>query len=284
MGNSPPRLIIDAMTSPSTIPGAPRRRSSVPKRVAQAVIAGVLALGLVLATTGASGEHPGEQVTSVLAGQPVRLNLPPTDEPKGVAVFFHGQGGNVNDKMDGPWLDALRRDGWVVASSLFHREAWGNPASTEDTERLIAWAEEQGGAEVKLFIGTSMGATTSLNAVVHGIESPPCWYGVKAAVDMRTMGNVPGADGFIRAAYDGEPWPFVRNPVDNASRFPADVRYRFVASPVDPYVPFEDNTEVMAGRLREAGAEVTVRPVQGPHDDPSHYSAFDLVRFANSCA
>ena len=29
---------------------------------------------------------------------------------------------------------SLRRDGWVVASSMFHREAWGNPASTDDAD------------------------------------------------------------------------------------------------------------------------------------------------------
>ena len=74
---------------------------------------------LVLLTTGASGEHPAEQVRGNLDGQRVRVNLPPTTEPKGVAIFFHGQGSNYNHKMDGTWLDALRRDGWVVASSMF---------------------------------------------------------------------------------------------------------------------------------------------------------------------
>ena len=95
------------------------------KRIAQGVTATVLAFLLVLLTTGASGEHPAEQVRGNLDGQRVRVNLPPTTEPKGVAIFFHGQGSNYNHKMDGTWLDALRRDGWVVASSMFHRENWG---------------------------------------------------------------------------------------------------------------------------------------------------------------
>ena len=255
------------------------------KRLTQVVLAALLAVGLVLGTTGASGEHPAEKVEDNLAGQKVRVNLPPTNDPKGVVVFFHGQGGNVNDKMEGPWLDALRRDGWVVASSMFHREAWGNPASTDDADRVWEWAERQGGAEVTMYLGTSMGGTTSLNALLHGKEAPPCWYGVKAAVDMSTMGNVPGANGFIRKAYGGGPYPRERNPVDTAYKLAqTGTTFRFVASPFDPYVPYDANTGRLSAALQGFGADVSVRTVQDPHDDPSHYSAYDVVRFANECA
>ncbi|MBF4161632.1 alpha/beta hydrolase family protein [Nocardioides acrostichi] len=255
------------------------------KRVFQVAAAAVLAMLLVFVTTGASGEHPAEKVETTLGDQKARVNLPPTNRPKGVAIFFHGQGGNVNDKMEGPWLDALRRDGWVVASSMFHREAWGNPASTDDTNRLWDWATRQGGAPVKLYIGTSMGGSTSLDAMVYGKHHPECYYGVKVAVDMSTMGNVPGANGYIRKAYGGQPFPHDRNPINLANKLAkTGATFRFVASPYDPYVPYELNTEAMANRLKALGADVSVRPVQGPHDDPSHYSAYDLVKFANECA
>lgn len=255
------------------------------KRVGQVLVATVMAIALVLLTTGASGERPAEQVRGTLDGQRVRVNLPPTTEPKGVAIFFHGQGSNYNHKMDGTWLDALRRDGWVVASSMFHRENWGNPISTADTMALWDWAEEQGGGEVKLYIGASMGGTTSLNALVHGDRKPPCWYGVKPAVDMSTMGNVPGARRFISQAYDGRPYPRDRNPVDAAYKLAqTGTTFRFVASPRDPFVPYESNSGEIVSRLSEFGADVTLRTVDGPHDDPSHYSAYDLVTFANECA
>lgn len=254
------------------------------KRIVQVVVAAALAVLLVLVTTGASGEFPAEKVESSLEGQKVRVNLPPTNEPKGVALFFHGQGSNYQHKMSGTWLDALRRDGWVVASSMFHRENWGNQVSTEDTARLWDWAEEQGGGEVKLFIGASMGGTTSLNAIVHGDRKPPCWYGVKPAVDLSTMGNVPGANRFIGKAYGG-PYPADRNPVNTAYKLArSGTQFRFVASPRDPFVPYESNTGALSARIAEFGGDVTVRSVQGPHDDPSHYSAHDLVTFANACA
>ena len=41
------------------------------KRLTQVVLAGLLAVGLVLGTTGASGEHPAEKVEDNLAGQKV---------------------------------------------------------------------------------------------------------------------------------------------------------------------------------------------------------------------
>lgn len=254
------------------------------RRVGQLAGAVVAALVLMLLTTGATGEHPSEEVTAVLRGQPVRMNLPPTSEPKGVAIYFHGQGGGASVKMDGPWLDALRRAGWVVASSQFHYANWGNEDSTEDTRSLIAWAERQGGAPVRLFIGASMGGTTSLNAMLHGIDPPPCWYGIKPALDLGTMGRVPQAPELIRAAYGGRPYPSSRNPVDNVARLPLDVRYRFVASPDDPFVPFDANSGVLVESLEQRGADVTLRVVQGEHQDASHYSANDLVGFAESCA
>ena len=246
------------------------------------LVGGLLAVLLVVATTGASGEHPPENVREVLAGQRARLALPPTNEPKGVAVYFHGQGGNVNDRIDGPWLDALRRDGWVIATSSFHDESWGNPASTADAKRVAAWASEQGGAPVKLFIGGSMGATVSLNAIIHGAAKPKCWYGMKAAVDPTNVDTIPGARRFIAKAYGG-PVPADRVPVQNVDKLPDGIRYRFVASPIDPLVPFDENTGRMVQLLQFRGADVSLRTVDGGHEDPSHLNAFDLVDFARGC-
>ena len=254
-----------------------------PSLLLKALCGLLMSLLLVLLTSNASGEHPSESVRSVLAGERVRLALPPTNEPKGVAIYFHGQGGNVNDRVDGPWLEALRRDGWAIATSSFHGESWGNPASTDDTRRLVEWAREQGGAPVKLFIGGSMGATVSLNAMLHGGLVPTCWYGVKAALDPRRMDAVPGAEGYIRKAYGGAAVPLDRIPVENYLAMPLETRYRFVASPRDQFVDYAENTGRLLAGLQGRGAEVSVRKVDGRHDDPSHYSAYDLVTFARGC-
>ena len=198
----------------------------------------VVALLMVLATATATAEAPtGDVIYDKFHGQDVRLSIPPTADPKGVAIFFHGQTGGVDNRMDEPWLQGLMRSGWIVASSDFHTASWGNEVSTQDTKELIAWAEEQTGEPVRLFVSGSMGGTVSLNAMLHGVDPPACWYGVKPAVDPTRMDAVPGANRIIYEAYGGEPIPDDRNPAMNIDsvleRHPLPVR-RLQGRPVGP--------------------------------------------------
>ncbi len=244
-----------------------------------------LAAILVLATATATAEAPtGSVIYGRVKAQDVRLSMPPTHEPKGIAIYFHGQNGGVDNRMDEPWLQALVRSGWVVASSDFHTDSWGNEASTKDTEGLIEWADEQtDGLPIRLYVSGSMGATVSLNAMTHGSPGPPCWYGVKPAVDLTTMDNVPGADRIIHEAFGGDV-PYDRNPVNTIDLMPTHTRYRMVTSPGDTWVRLSENAGRLADGLEARGAEVSLLTVQGTHDDPSHFDAKDLVTFAESCA
>jgi hypothetical protein len=239
---------------------------------------------LVLVTATATAEAPtGSVIYGRLKAQDVRLSMPPTDKPKGIAIYFHGQNGGVDNRVDEPWLQALVRSGWIVASSDFHTDSWGNEASTDDTTNLITWAEkETGGAPIKLYVSGSMGGTVSLNAMTHAALVPPCWYGVKPAVDLTKMGNVPGADRIIREAFGGEV-PSDRNPVNTIAELPTATRYRMVTSPEDTWVRESDNTGRLAAGLAARGAQVSVLTVHGTHDDPSHFDVDDLLAFAAGC-
>lgn len=242
-----------------------------------------LALVTVLLTTASTGLPPSETLRSSLAGEEVRLTTPGDGiEPKGLVVWFHGQGGNVNDRVDGPWLDALRREGYAIASSNFHAQSWGNEASTRDAELLVDWAEEQTGLPVSLWVSGSMGGSVSLNALIYGVQAPPCWYGVKPAISLTQMDEVPGGPGFIRKAFAGVP-PVERDPVQNIDALPVSVRYRIVASRDDQWVIFKENAGPLTVGLRERGAAVSQLLVEGLHDDPSHFNSRDLVAFADSC-
>ncbi|WP_232677420.1 S9 family peptidase [Nocardioides sp. R-C-SC26] len=247
-------------------------------------IVALLAALVVTITVAPSGETAGRVVRSQLAGENVRLTLPTgSGDPRGLVIWFHGQGGNVNDRIDGPWLGALVRNGYAIASSDFHLQSWGNPESTEDATLLIDWARQQIDAPIVLWVSGSMGGAVSLNALVHGVEPPPCWYGVKPAINLRKMGNVPTATRYIGEAYDGEV-PADRNPIDNLDRLPDDVRYRVVASEGDDWVPIFQNAGPLVSTLEERGAEASYFLAEGPHMDPSHWDAADLVAFADSCA
>ncbi|WP_370248072.1 alpha/beta hydrolase family protein [Nocardioides sp.] len=249
----------------------------------RAAIVALLALLVIGLTTAASGEKAGRVVRSELAGESVRLDLPTGDgRPKGLAVWFHGQGGNVNDRMQGPWLSALRRDGWAIASSDFHLQSWGNAASTDDVQRLTAWASEQVGLPVTLWVSGSMGGSVSLNALLHGEARPRCWYGVKPAISLKRMDAVPTADRYIAEAFGGDVPPD-RNPVFNVDALPRDLVYRVVASPEDTWVPLDENGGALVSQLDALGVDVSYLPAEGPHEDPSHWDSVDLVAFANGC-
>ncbi|MGA8847856.1 MAG: hypothetical protein WB471_14670 [Nocardioides sp.] len=249
-------------------------------RVAVVVLL-ALAMGLLLSAP--SGERAGSVVRGDLAGQPVRLTLPTgTSTPKGLVMWFHGQGGSVNDRVDGPFLRALTRDGYAIASSSFHYQSWGNEASTEDTVRLTEWAEDQVGLPVTLWVSGSMGGSISLNAMLHGVTPPSCWYGVKPAISLNRMDAVPTGNKFIALAYGGTV-PAERNPVRNVADLPADVRYRVVASPEDTWVPINENGGALISQLDDRGVDATYVAATGRHEDPSHWDSGDLVDFARSC-
>ena len=243
----------------------------------------LLAALLVTVTSAASGEKAGGTIRGELDGQPVQVTMPTGDaEPRGLAIYFHGQGGGVMDKIDSPWLGALLRSGWAVASSEFHAESWGNPASTHDTELLSAWAEEQTGVAPTMWVSGSMGGAVSLNAILHSDVDPACWYGVKPAIDLTQMDRVRGANKFIAEAYGGAP-PADRNPVKRIAELPEDVRYRVVASPEDELVGLRENGGALIYELTRRGYDITYRLVVGPHEDPSHFDAADLEQFGEFC-
>ncbi len=247
-----------------------------------AVVA-MLALVMGLFLGAPSGEQAGSVVRGELEGQPARLTLPTGDAPpKGLVMWFHGQGGSVNDRVDGPFLRALTRDGYAIASSSFHYQSWGNEASTDDTVRLMQWAEEKVGLPVTLWVSGSMGASISLNALLHDVAPPSCWYGVKPAISLNRMDAVPTGNKFIDLAYDGVV-PVERNPVRNLAALPADVRYRVVASPDDTWVPINQNGGALVSQLDARGVDASYLAATGPHEDPSHWDSGDLVDFARSC-
>ena len=170
----------------------------------------------------------------------------------------------------------------MIASSDFHETAWGNEASTDDTRRLIAWAEQETGLEVGLWVAGSMGGAVSLNALNFDVPAPPCWYGVKPAISLTEMEHVPGGRKFIASAYAGSA-PAERDPVRNLDSLPLDVRYRVVASKDDSWVRYDQNSERLIEALIARGADVSLLPARGLHMDPSHWNAPDLVSFAEDC-
>lgn len=247
-----------------------------------ALAAGGSAIALEVRVAAARHDDGDRTIRATLDSETVRLDLPTSGDTQHVAVWFHGQGADENARMNEPWLNTLRAEGWAVASSTFHRTPWGNAAGVRDTEALLSWVQAQTGQSPTLWVAGSMGASVSLNAITHGDIAPPtCWYGTMPVVDLTSVSAVPNADEEIAVAWpDGIPdgW----NPIDEADALPG-IRYRVLASPDDTWVPAVANGEALVNALAARGLDVELRTVQGEHGDPSHFDAADLDAFAESC-
>lgn len=257
---------------------------SIPRKIgllAVLALAVGAACGFALATRRSyEGSDGALTIRASLGDQSVRLDLPTGGHVQHLAIWFHGQGGDVDTRMNQPWLNGLRGEGWAVASGDLAGNAWGNRAATDDAADLSEWAQKRSGQPVSLIVAGSMGALASLTAMEHGWLTPRCWYGTMPVLDLTTVARVPSADAQIRAAYDGPP-PVADSPALSASPLPA-IAYRVLASPQDTWVPKSSNADRLADRL-PTKATLTSRAVSGEHGDPSHFDARDLQQFASRC-
>ncbi|MCZ1070823.1 hypothetical protein [Rhodococcus sp. A5(2022)] len=211
-------------------------------------------------------------------GQNVRVDLPTAGTLQGLAVWFHGQSGTVDTRMNEDWLNALRAQGWAVASGDLGGDAWGNQDAITAASALTEWATDQAGVPVRLLVAGSMGALTSLNALTHGAIAADCWYGTMPVLDQSTVGNVPESSDQLRKAFGGSiPGEFT--PAESSL---PPLRYRVLASPEDTWVPKTSNADLLADLVPET-ANVTTLEVSGEHGDPSHFDADDLAAFAGEC-
>lgn len=218
--------------------------------------------------------EPGSVTRAVLDGQDVRIDAPLTEEIRGVAVWFHGRGGDVDTRMDSNWLNSIREAGWAVASGdLGGPTGWGDPASVSAAGELSRWASDQAGAPVKLVIAGSMGAVVALNAMVRGGVEAPCFYAIMPVFDLRSL-PVPSYIADLQRVYPTG-IPASANPAE--SDLPR-VTYRVLSSDSDSEVPAQLNADVFASRT-----DASVLKVQGDHGDRSHFNADDLSQFAMKC-
>lgn len=224
------------------------------------------------------GKH--RSIVDTVGDERVRIDLPTAADAGKLAVWFHGQGGDENQRMNQDWLNTLRDDGWYVASGTTGRTSWGNAASVAQATELVEWAERKAGVPATMFIAGSMGAATSLGAMAAGDIDTACWYGVMPVVDLGTVSNVPGAETQIAAAWSGAQ---VVSPIDLIDNLPSDVAYRIRYSPDDTWVSAVQNAEVLASGLTSVSATVSVSLAEGEHGDPTHFDSDDLSQFATGC-
>lgn len=216
----------------------------------------------------------GSTSRAVLSGQAVRIDAPLSNDFVAIALWFHGQGGDADTRMNQSWLNILREHGWAVASGDLGGNSWGNSTAVRAARDLQRWATLITGKPVKLIVAGSMGAATSLNAIIRGQIRAPCWYGTMPVFDIRSLALVPEFGAQLRAAFPGGIPPEYNPPDGN---LPPGI-YRVVSSDADTKVPAQSNADQLAARTA-----ASVLKVSGEHGDPSHFNSGDLEKFASKC-
>ncbi|WP_455133508.1 hypothetical protein [Microbacterium aurum] len=234
-------------------------------------------------TATASAEAvPTGTVRTTLGEQRARLDMP-TVPLVGLAVFFHGAGGDVDSRLDDAWLRSLVDAGWAVTSSDFHGNAWGAPSTSADLAALLEWTATQTDLSPTLLVADSMGALTSLNALARSTSFVPCWYGVEPVIDLRTVAGVSGSTAEIATAYGGTPTS-ADNPAENIDELASEgTSFRIISATADTLIPNADNAAALSDGLTAAGAEVGYRAIDADHGDPALFDADDLGAFAEGC-
>lgn len=227
---------------------------------------------------------PGTLERFAAGGTPAALYLPDGD-PRGVLIYHHGAGEDLDDLLarqrDGSLVDRVLEAGWAVAASQAHGDHWGNQASVDANAALWEAVDQRLDVDDVVLLAHSMGGLSSLSCVVAGcVPDVDGWIGIYPLVDPRTMAQssiAAGAVPAIEEAHGGEP-PTRLIPLENVDLL-VDVPMLVWASPDDEVVPMEHNAAELARRVEAAGGDADLRVAQGGHGHPSHYDIDAVLAF-----
>lgn len=198
--------------------------------------AAALAVALVATTPGCARTHPDTTVRhETVAGQPAEIW--PVRGGHAAVVLAHGYQGDERllAGRAAALAERLHREGWVVAATLAHGNAWGDEESVRDYEALVERLRTGYGVTRVAVIGVSMGALPGLELVARGRAAT--FVGVSAVTDPATLTH-----GTLRASIARVPDP--RRSFDMDVLRAADVT--FVADPADDIVPTSSNSAAFA--------------------------------------
>ncbi|HEY8319551.1 MAG TPA: hypothetical protein VIG76_12040 [Amnibacterium sp.] len=196
--------------------------------------------------------------------------------PRALAVFVHGSG-QTHDAIltidhDRAVAQELARHGYVVLAADADDRAWGDPASVQEYERLITWAELRYDVHQVDLVAESMGglATMQLAARMQDVAAVTAWYPV---CDLRTMEHKPAFAAAITKAWAG---------LDRSAVSPVQVPpvpMMVWASPDDTVVDASRNAAVCVTEGRAAGGSVTYIRTTGNHGDRSNFHPAEVLAF-----
>ena len=263
------------------------RRRTTARRPVQVLVGGLAALGL-LAGCGSS-DTPSEPDTSSdepqvvdleVGGQSAVAVVPPGDSPTGLVLYVHGHG-ETHDSLTGGSdqkrvTDRLVADGYVVAASDAHFDAWGNETSQQDYVALAAELKSRYDTPQTFLLAESMGGVAALQ-ILAGDQIPDLagLAGISMLVDPTVAADTEYGEE-LRAAYGGQLPTGTQNPLNiPAEQFAGDPIRLYIA-PEDATVIYAENAEPFLAKLQGV-ADISAVSCEGGHIDPSCFQTDDLA-------
>lgn len=224
-------------------------------------------------------EEPATVVDLQVGGQDA-LAVVPGQDPVGLVIYAHGAGDdhdvlNVDEKRSAV-VERLVAEGYVVAASDAHFDAFGNAASQEDYVALAEELAQRYGTFRTFLVAESMGGVAALQILAD--DRIPDLLGVAAIsplVDPAALEGT-GYEAGVLEAYGGE-FP---TGTDNPAQLPAEAyegaNLRFYLADEDSVTVSAVNADPLVERIEDV-ADVSVVECEGEHVDPSCFQPDDLV-------
>lgn len=238
-------------------------------------------------STGASTPAAPQVVRLQVGGQPAVAVVPNTDAPRGLVLYLHGFGGDAASLEDGEEqvriVDRLVADGYVVAASDAHLDAFGNAASQQDHVDLAAELTRRYETSRTFLLAESMGGVAGTQILAS--DRIPHLLGMAAVSPLIDLDVARGTEqeSSLRRAYGGSLPTGVANPAAQPASAFAGTHLRFYLAAEDELVVSADNADPLVARLRNV-ADVSVVACSGGHVDSSCFQAEDVAGWFGALA
>lgn len=209
--------------------------------------------------------------------QPYTVEVPANYDK--LLIYFHGSGETIEsikaDTQKRPIFERLKSEGYIVAYSNAHGNAWGNQASVNDYKQLSDYLHHKYTIIDTVFLSQSMGGLAGLQTVANGNVPVKCWGGIYPAIDIEALDAL-GIHPNIKTAFPDKSQIKKHNPIHRTAY---DIPMRIYASTGDTIVPTASNTEPFVATNPRVEWVKTV----GDHGDQSNFQVDDLASFYKEC-
>jgi acetyl esterase/lipase len=211
--------------------------------------------------------------------------------PNKFIIFFHGAGGGAydllqNDPLHNSMLKAFLKSGYILIGSDYSTiQNWGNESSLSETKQMLVYYRSKFNLEDNPYVYmSSMGGSTALNAIAHGIINPKAVVAVSPVTNLNDMYIGQFQSSLNLAYHSQDVTEFNKasvgyNPVDDDPVVFLKIPMLIWDSDSDTVVNKKQNTDLLKERVNKIGGNVNVVETSGEHGDISNFDPEKALEF-----